>query len=197
MTRPAPWPSPEVEKYLLADLLANKPTARSRFAEAVYEPLVAALAWRHPLAGEDAVTDAAGDALMSFLADPTRYDQARGKLRGYLLMAATGDLLNRRRGDRKHHAGRVPLEAVEDRPAGGKSDAGAPEWGERVAAAVALLSADDRGVLDLMRAGERRTRVFAAALGITGLPAATQAAVVKRIKDRLLKFLQRELRGVR
>jgi len=50
-------------------------------------------------------------------------------------------------------------------------------------------------VLDLQRCGERRTAVFAEGLGIADRPVSEQEAEVKRVKDRILKRLQRAARG--
>ncbi len=55
----------------------------------------------------------------------------------------------------------------------------------------AKLSLEERRVMDLMLDGERKTRVYAEALGLSGLPAAEQKREIKRVKDRLKKRLER------
>src|SRR5262249_28260279 len=46
--------------------------------------------------------------------------------------------------------------------------------------------------LDLILQGERKTAVFAEALGITHLPTSVQRTEVKRVKDKLKKRLERK-----
>src|SRR5439155_3076666 len=120
-------------------------------------------------------------------------------LRGYLLMAARGDLLNLMRGEIKHRAGRRPPENVElPAPDGNEtSEAAAPARlidHPQLASVRAVLPEPDRQVLDLMCAGERRWEVFAAALGLADRPRAEWRRTVKRVTDRILRRLKRAAR---
>jgi hypothetical protein len=53
------------------------------------------------------------------------------------------------------------------------------------------LTREEQSVLALMRVKERKTAVYAAALGIAHLPPDAQRQEVKRMKDRLAKRLER------
>jgi hypothetical protein len=55
----------------------------------------------------------------------------------------------------------------------------------------ARLTPQEEKVLELMRRKERRTAVYAAALGIVDHPAHVQRREVKKMKDRLSKRLER------
>ena len=57
------------------------------------------------------------------------------------------------------------------------------------------LSAGELQVLDLMLQGERKTAVFAEALGIADLPPSEQEALVQRVKNKLNKRLERRTHG--
>ena len=57
------------------------------------------------------------------------------------------------------------------------------------------LSDAESRALDLLLDGERKTAVFAEALGIGHLPMKDQRAEVKRVKDKLKKRIERETRG--
>ncbi len=62
---------------------------------------------------------------------------------------------------------------------------------------IAAFDDAERRAFELMRAGERRTAVFAAALGLTDRPPAGQADEVKRVKDKIMQRLRRAWRGHR
>jgi hypothetical protein len=119
-------------------------------------------------------------------------------------MSAQADLKNilRREGrHRRHHS----LEAVALSPQAGKylgreDDPALPlqihEESTRAASQVVELCRDDSTdrevrALDLILQGERKTSVFAEALGIGDLPEGTQRAMVKRVKDKLKKRMKR------
>ncbi len=57
------------------------------------------------------------------------------------------------------------------------------------------LSDAESKALELLLDGERKTAVFAEALGIGHLPTTDQRAEVKRVKDKLKKRIQRETSG--
>ncbi|HEX7051028.1 MAG TPA: hypothetical protein VF188_12545 [Longimicrobiales bacterium] len=66
----------------------------------------------------------------------------------------------------------------------------------RAIQAIARLLPDDRMrvVFRLMATGERRSAIFAAALGLTGSPMRQQQREVKREKDRFWKYVTRHSR---
>ena len=57
------------------------------------------------------------------------------------------------------------------------------------------LSASEERFLDLMLQGERKTTVFAQALGIEDLPPSEQEAEVHRVKNKLKKRIERRTHG--
>ena len=57
------------------------------------------------------------------------------------------------------------------------------------------LSTGEQRVLELMVQGERKTTVFAQALGIADRSPSEQEAEVKRVKDKLKKRLERRTHG--
>ncbi len=190
----ADWPAPDALLGAWRRLVAD-PDGAAEFAEAVLTPLTASLAGRHRRADPDEVSAAAGDAVLAVLKRPAAYDPARLPLAKFLLLVAKRRLFSRFDADRKHHAGRIPWDCVELDAAGrngGDDDSPGLDVAE-LAAVVAQFSDGERRVWQLMREGERRTALFADALGIAGDPDA--AAVVKRAKDRILARLKRAAGG--
>jgi hypothetical protein len=127
------------------------------------------------------------------------------ELDAYLRMAATGDLRNLLRRERRHHRHRRDWESVEHSPEPwkylGREDDPAlrlciaeahAEVRARVPARVwAGLSAVERPALELLLQGEHRTEVFARACGLAHLPRAEQEREVKRLKDRVKARVKR------
>lgn len=189
------WP-PDDTLHAAWETLVADPDTAAAFAEQVFALLKQALAARHPDADEADITTAAGDALLELFRNPSRFDPSKRGLRGYLLMAAEGDLSNLNSKERRHNRHRNPVDVVElDPPAWNEEESELPQWdAPEVQAALATLSPPERAVLELQRGGERDTPVFAAALGLSHLPAKEQADEVKRVKDRAMKRLQRALR---
>jgi hypothetical protein len=118
-------------------------------------------------------------------------------------MSAQGDLRNAlRREARRRRRDRVAVELSRDtgKYLSREDDPSLPlriaeaeaEAREAVPASVreGLSEAEGR-VWELMQCGERRTEVYAAALGITHLPWEEQRREVKRVKDRLTKRCER------
>src|SRR5207249_9166294 len=76
-------------------LFAADPVAPTELAEGVWKPLFKELEKRHPrLRESDFLRDAASDALISYIKQPTQFDPAKRGLFGFLIMAAEGDLRN-------------------------------------------------------------------------------------------------------
>jgi len=178
--------------------LIDDPDTAAAFAELVLEPLADELAWRVPPATPDEVATAAEIAVLAVIKRPERYDPARLPLPAYLLMIARRKLKTAQTAERRHHKSRIPWDSVEDRlPAQNEDgeDDGPSFDAPELRAVIAAFTPAERRALDLQRGGERRTAVFADALGIADRPAAEQEAEVKRVKDRILKRLRRAVGG--
>ena len=190
----ADWPPAEALLEAWRRLVGDPDTA-AEFAAAVLPALVAGLADRQRRAHPDDIATAAGDAVLAFLKRPSAYDPARLPVASYLLLIAKRRLLNQLDAERRHHAGRIPWDCVELDVAGRNDPGGGtPGLDDSILAAVVSQFTDgERRVWQLMRGGERRTALFADALGVADGPAA--AAVVKRAKDRILARLRRAAGG--
>ena len=203
-------PSQEEALGLHQQLLAGVPVAPARFAEAYLLPLIAWLDQYFPNVADDLRADAAERAILSFIKNPDRYQPERLPLVNYLHMAASSDLRNLQERERKHQQGRISVSNdvelsehdrnyLEDH-----SDPSAPlqeeEQRESDARSWAALEeacgTEERAVLTLMRQGEKKTSVFAEALGIGHLSQEEQQTEVWRIKDRLMKKLQRRSKAL-
>lgn len=189
-------PTDEELLTLWTNLVAD-PLTVNAFAEAVLPELIARLTAALPTAHPHDIVTAAEDTFLALLKRPEAFDPNKGRLLSYLLMAARCDFLNRHKGERRHHRGRIPWDSVElDAGAWKEEEDDSPTFdGPELQAAVASLSHLDRRVLDLMRAGERQTAVFAGALGVGDQSVAEQEAVVKRAKDRIKARLKRAVGG--
>jgi hypothetical protein len=203
---PSP-PFPSAEEGLRHHLLLCQldPVAPAELCRAFIEPLVGWLESEFPWADPHLCRAAAGEALVDYVRDPQRYRPEDGALPAYLRMAARGDLLNLLRKEGRHHRGRAPWSVVELGEEAGKIHGGDKDpsrlvqdreeearWQARWQVVRQACTEEEQRVLDLMSAGERRTDVYAEALGLGELPAAEQERAVKRAKDRLKKRLERE-----
>jgi DNA-directed RNA polymerase specialized sigma24 family protein len=197
---PAPppdyWSEPWAAAELYERLRGGDPAASSDLAAAFLDPLVVDLRAYAPHADEHAVVTAAEDAVLSLIHNPAGYNPALGTLAGYARMAARRDLLNLVDRERRHHRGRESGDRVEDAPAGGNCSrddaADLPSFDDPdLAAVIASFDEGERRVFELMRAGVRGTAEAAAALDLGRLPAAEQAAEVKRVKERIFKRFRR------
>lgn len=182
-------------------LLAGDPVATKELAEAFLDRLIGWLAQHNPLAPPDVISEAAEDALLNLFRNPGSYRPVI-PLESYLRMSARGDLLNalsRHKRDAENLRGAVELALHSGNSQGRKDDplsqleAAEEEAARGIVPASVLrgLTEGEVRVLNLMLAGERRTREFAEALGIVPLPAGEQRQRVKQVKDRLKKRLQR------
>lgn len=200
--RPVATPTDEELLALWTTFVADRLIV-NEFAGAVLPALIARLTAALPTAHPHDVVTAAEDTLLAFLKHPERFDPNRSRLLSYLLMAARCDFLNRQKGERRHHRGRIPWDSVEldagawnsEEEEDAREDDGVTFDRPEVQAAVASLSEPDRRVLDLMRAGERQTAAFAGVLGVDDQPVAEQETVVKRAKDRIKARLRRAVGG--
>lgn len=191
------WPSPDAALTLLARLRPDDTVGHAEFAVAFLPPLVAHLR-RNNAAHDDDLCEAAGDAVISLLKNPARFDPARGmSLQGYLCMSAGGDLKNILDRERRHHKKR---ESVELGTVAGKTDDEGDELPTlahpKFAEAVAAFTDQERAVLDLIRDGVRDTGRFAEVLGIADRRGDEQFDAVKRAKDKIKARLKRVAEGL-
>jgi hypothetical protein len=180
-----------------ARLLADPDTAAA-FAPVALEPLIDELAWREPRATPDEVATAAEIAVLAVIKRPERYDPTRLPLPAYLLMIARRKLKTVRAAESRHQRSRIPWDSVEEDLPGRNelAEDDSPSFDHpELRAVIATFTPAEQRVLDLQRCGERRTAVFAEGLGIADRPVSEQEAEVKRVKDRILKRLQRAARG--
>ncbi len=191
------WPDPETITPIYFRLLTGDPLARSDFIASVLDHLVDHLRlWRQD-ADEHSCISAAEDAVLSLIRNPSIYDPAKRSLFGYLRMAAQCDLLNEYQREKKHRRNREDRDCVElPDDTGNSYEAaladGLPSFEDsEIAAGIASFTPLEMIVFELMRYGEKRTQAFAAALGIEHLSAGDRKREVKRVKDRIIKRLQR------
>ncbi len=197
------FPSPAQGLALHLRLCDSDSIAPADLCRAYLGPLVAWLAARSGRVDQQICESAAHDALVTYVRNPRTYDPARGDLGAYLRMAARGDLFNLLQREAKHEKGRVAWMGVED--AGGAGNipgeddpTSRAEREEEAGRAKAFLAAiaegftrRERDVLNLMLAGEHKTSPFASALGVDSLSETEQRREVKKVKDRILKRIQR------
>jgi|SRR3990172_6665826 len=184
-------------------LRQGDPAAPSEVILAYLEPLNRRLRQRFPwVQDETLIQDATTDALFQYVQSPERFDPTKSSLSSYLTMAARGDLLNALARERRRSARQVPLETVAEAALAGntleedESPGSAEE--DRMAASQFMHHVlqqvpdpQDRELLKLMLAGERKTIRYAGLLQIEHRSEAEQRRIVKRHKDRLKKRLQR------
>jgi DNA-directed RNA polymerase specialized sigma24 family protein len=150
----------------------------------------------------DLIQDAIADALLGYHKNPGSYKPKLRSLRGYLQMSALGDFKNHFSSAMKSQSKIVQIEEEDwNIIADGRFDPVAATEAEEainalhVYAESAVESDDDRIVMDLLLQSERKTEIFAEALGISHLPPQDQRSAVNKIKDRLSKRLKRGYRG--
>ena len=144
----------------------------------------------------DWIHDSVVDALLEYYRNPARFDPARGvPLSKWLEYPARRNLVNRMDLERRrqHHEVAVPdrdLEAYVPRlsPCRDRRD-----FVNLIRSLLVGLSAVERIVFRVWSCEERRTFVFSRELELTDRPQDEQRAAVKRIKDRVLKRLRRQL----
>lgn len=187
-------PSRAEQTELHAALIKGDPTASARIFEALLDPLVERLTYRWTTLGRQELEDQATDSLIGYVSNPQRYDPQRASLLTYLTLDADGDLKNAYRSPR-HNREQLASD-VEDALSqrNETTDVELSVEDDRVFLArlrEAFPDECDRRVIYLLLEGERSTSAYAAALGISDLPADEQRAEVKRVKDRIKKRLAR------
>jgi DNA-directed RNA polymerase specialized sigma24 family protein len=188
---------------LHARLFAGDPTGPSDLAAAFLQPLIAWLG-EHNRVDPHMIAEAAEEAVLSLIKSPDSF-RPGADLAAYLRMAAQADLRNLLEREGRHHRGREPWAAVElseDRRnnLGRDEDPSlalrVKEQDEGLSASIPPavregLTEGEVRVLELMLRKERRTRQYAEVCGVAHLPAGEQRKVIKRVKDKLKKRLER------
>jgi hypothetical protein len=184
-------------------LRKRDPVGPANFADAFLKPLIAWLQATHYGVDPMVCAEAAGEAIIGFLNNPTGYDPQQLGVEAFLRMAAQRDLQNLLRKERRHQRNRRDWNVVEQTSEDGKylrrdDDPSLPlqieEARKRQAPPDAVwqkLTDEERRVWEQMQQGERRHSVFAVILGVSHLPVREQKRAVKRVKDRLKKRMQR------
>jgi hypothetical protein len=205
MASRASFPSPEDGLALHRCLLEGDPTAPSDVAAACLEPLIAALGPCNPTVDPHMIGEAAEEAILALIKNPASYRPGGLDLAAYLQMAAQADMKNALKREGRHHRHRADWAAVElsDDPRnnlGRDDDPALPllvTEGARALRALVppavlegLVEAEIR-VLELMLQRERRTRVYAEAYGVLHLATHEQRRVIKQVKDKLKKRMER------
>ncbi len=185
-------------------LLDGDPLASEEVARLLLIPLAEETQRQYPRLDEQLINDAVVEALLDYLAQPSRADAGGGSgPRAYLRRAAWRNAANLYRSGKRRKS-REEL-WIRDSVGSGVEDGSAlgtliqdEERGERdsqIADLRTLLpDSRDRAVLRLRLAGERRVKAFSEALGIAHLSAAEQRRIVKRTKDRIDKLIKRRRR---
>jgi DNA-directed RNA polymerase specialized sigma24 family protein len=201
-------PSASEALVLWEHLRDHDPTATADLVDAYLDHLTETLLKQNPRIDPHFCITAAEDALISLFKNPDSYNPRRLPLDRYLAMSARGDLRNALAKETRARIGQIPFSDVEL-----STDAGNYQSEEttdplelienrdflaatEVAPVVPMetldgLSPEEARVFELQQVGERRTFVFARALGLAGLSPMEQAREVKRVKDRLKKRLER------
>lgn len=196
-------PSADDAMRLYRRLLERDPVAPADFAVAFLKPLMAWLRRTNRAVDPVACEEAAGEAIVCFLNDPTKFDPQCLGVEAFLRMAAQRDLQNLLRKERRHQKNRRDWNVVERASPDGKylgreDDPSLPLQIVEARQQQALPAAQRKQLTDVeqrfweqMQQGERRHSVFAVILGNTHLPEDEQRRQVKRVKDRLKKRQER------
>jgi hypothetical protein len=203
--------SREEELALHRRLMDRDPTAPADLATMFLDQLISwLLEHNRSSIPEEMCIEAATDAWEALVKSPASFNPDRRKRLGaYLRMSAQGDLKNILQREMRHRQNRMSLEDVELSAQGGKylakeDDPSLPlqireESGKAVVQVVMPardgLTDAEAQALDLLLQGEKKTHVFALALGIGHLPKKAKQQEVKRVKDKLKKRMQRGIGG--
>jgi hypothetical protein len=203
---PASSPPPDRHQLLHQRLVDRDPTAPDDFADTFLEPLTAWLTEHNGAIHPDLVSEAAEEAILAVIRNPASYRPQDGTLESYLRMSAQADLRNLLRRETTHRSRHERLEIVELSAEGGKYTGREddPGVGLMIEEELAILAREvpvsvregltevEARVLELMLRGERRTAIYADTCGIADRPPEEQRHLVKQIKDRLHKRIERQ-----
>ena len=201
------FPSREEGLALHLHLRDLNPAAVADVCRVYINPLIEWVARKFAGVDSHLRATAVHEALMTYVRNPAAYDPNRGDLALYLRMAARWDLVNLLKRESKHQQGRVDWAVVEDEAEDGNLFGAddpslqllraeeSQQWQAFLGNVIAFFTEEERRVLELMLAGERKTEVYAHALRIEGSLTAEQEREVKKVKDRIMKRLQRGVVG--
>lgn len=189
-------------------LLSGDRTASEQLISAVLETLERDTERQFPRVDDQVRWDGMVKALLEYAANPFNCKATSGdEVTQYLRMVAWRRIANELRGA-KRRRGREEVAAKESFLAATEADAvelasplGTLLHGEARREREALINKcrsllandKDRRVLDLRLQGERKTDMFARALGVEHLSLKEQRVAVKRAKDRIDKILRRAM----
>ena len=187
-------------------LLRDDPVAPADAVELLLDPVVAYLRYKWPdIVYTDDCRDAAVEVLVTYLADPSRYQPTQSSLVGWLVMQAHRDLINDYDSRPKRFERLWLVEsALPVDPDTGET----PRLGEQVPSFDTVPEIDGSTVLAAVREafpderdrrliwlmcieGSHSTEDTAEVLGLSGLPRAERTAEVRRHKDRVMRRLRR------
>jgi hypothetical protein len=203
---PAASPPPHPHQLLHQRLVDRDPTAPDEFADTFLEPLTAWLAQHNRGIHSDLVSEAAEEAILAVIRNPASYHPGDSSLESYLRMSAQADLKNLLHRETTHRSRNERLGVVELSADGGEyiGREDDPALGLMIEEELAILSRRvpdsvregltevEARVLELMLRGVRRTVAYADAAGVADRPPKEQRHVVKQIKDRLKKRIERQ-----
>jgi RNA polymerase sigma-70 factor (ECF subfamily) len=186
-------------------IAAADPTAFAELCEIALPHLVAFLAQGFPGQDPHIRETVAIDILLDYRQRPEQFDPGRLSLLAYLRMAAKYDMLNQIRKNQRRERRLTPIdgENVELPTLEGnqyRREDDLQEWVQQftdlslreiLVAVETQLKGPEAQVLAMMLKGIRSTSAYAEVLGITELDEPAQRREVKRIKDRIMKRLER------
>jgi RNA polymerase sigma-70 factor, ECF subfamily len=181
-----------------ARLLSGDPTAPAELVNRVLDPLSGQLNKKYSkLVVPELITDAVVDALVSYIKNPTQFDQKKRGLFGFLVMSADGDFKNALEKLKRRSRKEISLDDVEVDRLGGNNAVDDSSLitveSRKVAKRLDNIFKDqrDRKLVNLIIAGVRSTADFAKILDLHDLSVQEQRREVKRHKDRIIKRLKR------
>jgi len=199
----------EMGNRLHQKMLAGDVTVFGEIAEFMFPIITDRLSRKFPNLDDPHLIDTAiVDALLNYEKNPYQYDPSKKRLDNYLYMSANGDLINLLERNKKDHVLVALPENVELDEEDSEYKVEVPEVSSETnveADVFARLSPTwrnlrqlfpdevDQAMLQLILDNIRETSYYADVLGITELPPAEQAAIVKRHKDRIKKKLLRNI----
>jgi RNA polymerase sigma-70 factor (ECF subfamily) len=203
---PASSPLTDRQQLLHQRLVDRDPTAPDDFADTFLEPLTAWLTEHNGSIHPDLVSEAAEEAILAVIKNPASYRAGDSTLENYLRMSAQADLRNLLRRETMHRSRHERLEVVELSAESGKyvGREDDPAVGLMIEEELAILAKDipasvregltevEARVLELMLRGERRTAIYAGACKIADRSPEEQRRIIKQIKDRLKKRIERQ-----
>ncbi len=186
------------EQALHKRLLEGDPTAPPDVFAAFYEHLACWLRSKYPSLApgidEDVYWQAAFRAIHDYVTAPHKYDPSRRGLKGYLHMAADGDLKNLLQREQYRRSRSVPIENIADPPLyrNESMEEGDEDVRQRLLADLSKgLPPEEIEALPLVLNGERSTDELARVLKVDHLPREERERAVKRFKDKVKRRAQR------